>query len=193
MAFDRAARRLAGPLRARRWVCCAIGVSAGLSSCGGRATDGLEPDGTEPGASSSGNEPALVRPIRETCEDNPLLAGCPYANTRGPATPSPGRAESPREQPLYVAAARNVLVSRCGACHGAPLTAAQASAAINYIDDWNQLIAAGLIEKCSPQSSRVIEVMRSGEMPPSSSGVPAVPVAEIEVVAAAIELDCNDE
>jgi mono/diheme cytochrome c family protein len=191
MPCDHRPHRRRGPRLVLRWA-CAIAASLALSSCGGRAADGVEPETSVPGAvTTADDEPTVVRPIRETCDDNPLLAGCPYANTGGTSPPP----RTPREpssdiEPQYVAAARNVLDANCGACHGPELTELQASGAINYIDDWNQLIQAGLIEPCEPESSRIIEVMRTGEMPPARSGQNTVTDADVSVVVVAIELDC---
>jgi mono/diheme cytochrome c family protein len=138
----------------------------------------------------------VVRPVRETCEDNPLLAGCPYAGT-GSGSPPPDQPveipdpmETPEES-LDIAIARNVLLTNCGACHGSALTKDQASGGINYIDIWSELIRAGLIATCS-DNSRIIRVMRRGDMPPPVSGLPAVPDVEIELVARAIDRECVD-
>jgi mono/diheme cytochrome c family protein len=163
-----------------------------LLSCGGRATDGLEPEVSEPGASRvSDDEPTAFGPVRETCDDNPLLAGCPSVNVGGtPLSPPEAPGPAPVYEPQFISLARNVLSANCGACHGATLTEAQASAAINYIDDWGQLIEAGLIDECSPESSRIIEVMRTGEMPPASWEF-SVSDADIDTVAGAIELACR--
>jgi mono/diheme cytochrome c family protein len=129
--------------------------------------------------------------MRETCEDNPLLADCPYSNM-GTPTPAPVEPETiPDDEPQFIAAAQNVLSTNCGGCHGSALTEAQALGAINYIDDWDELIQAGLVEECSPGSSPIIGIMRSGEMPPAASGLNAVSDADISVVANAIELSCR--
>jgi hypothetical protein len=189
---------LGKPPRAR-WLGCAIGVGAGLSSCGGRAADGPGLDDGEPEVSDArdqpgdapSDEPTLIRPRRETCEDNPLLADCPYAGGGNPtSTPAQPVGVPTEDPPLYLAAAQNVLMVYCGACHGPPLTPDQASARINYINDWEQLIRVGLIEECSPERSRIVEVMRTGEMPPPNSGVPAVQEADANVVVQAIEIEC---
>lgn len=192
MPFDRPSLRGRWPALSR--ACCAIAVSAGLSSCGGRAADGLEPEFSDPGVSSpADDEPSRVRPVRETCEDNPLLAGCPFASTGGtspsspPVTPGP----SPANEPQYITRAQNVLSAYCGGCHGDVLTEGQALGGINYINDWDRLIASGLITLCAPESSRVVEVMRTAEMPPLSSGIDPVSDADIAVVEEGIELDCR--
>lgn len=185
--------------------CCAIALWATLSSCGGLAADGLAADGLEPeGSGPSAVEPAdppeIVRPRRETCEDNPLLAECPQPNDvcrenpRSSACSSAPEPDSPdAEEPFVIAAAQNVLSSYCGACHGRALTELQAAASINYIDDWSRLLEAGMIERCSPRRSRIVVVMRSGSMPPAGSGLPPVSDVDIGVVEDAIDFDCNGE
>ncbi len=212
MSFDPPARRL-GVSRgaARLWVCCvvSVSVSCGLSACGGRATDGLHPeangDESTPGDElmpmderERTDDVGLVRPVRETCADNPLLAGCLPAST-GAGSPSrpmvdDGEGEEPLEElPSYVHSAQNVLAAHCAACHGPALTPAQSSAGINYIDDWDRLIEVGLIERCAPARSRVVVLMRTGNMPPAMSGLLPVPEQDIAAVMEAIELDCADE
>ena len=130
--------------------------------------------------------------MRETCADNPLLAGCPSASPA--AVPPPVEVEvEDEEEPQFGLSAENVLASHCGACHGPALTPAQASAGINYIDDWDRLIETGLIERCAPGRSPIVQVMRNGEMPPAGSGLSPVPDRDVEVVMEAIELDCADQ
>jgi hypothetical protein len=186
----------------RDW--CAIGVCAALSACGGRAADGLLPDGSGPTIINvpTANDPprdqqGVFGPRRETCEDNPLLAGCALPvdicrdspQSAGCSAPEP---EPPVDQLLYeVTAAQNVLLVYCGACHGPALTPNQASASFNYVNDWDRLIDVGLIERCSPERSPIIELMRTGDMPPAGSGLPPVSEADINVVEVAINLDCT--
>jgi mono/diheme cytochrome c family protein len=133
-----------------------------------------------------GGEPS-VEPPRETCEDNPLLAGCdlpdqdingdPIAPPEQPAS-DPGDNQDPDNEPsaedLARAAAENVLASNCGQCHGPALTPQQASAGMNYINDIQKLADEGKIIPLNSAGSRVIERMREGSMPPvlgSGSGV----------------------
>jgi mono/diheme cytochrome c family protein len=200
----------------RLWAWCIIGA---LWSCGGLAADGVDPEANGLGGAAVEDGPSLltpvretcednpflagcsgtpspVRPVRETCEDNPLLAGCPGAGTGGnPSSPPEGAEEglAEDEEPAYVAAAQNVLLSHCGACHGPALSEDQASARINYIGDWDQLIGVGFIEECSPEGSLIIEIMRTGQMPPPSSGLSAVQAVDVDVVVEAIALDCRNE
>jgi hypothetical protein len=55
------------------------------------------------------------------------------------------------------------------------------------------MLEDGLIVTCSPERSRIVILMRAGDMPPASSGLPPVPDADIDVVTDAIDLDCSDD
>ena len=88
---------------------------------------------------------------------------------------------------LARAAAENVLQANCGQCHGSSLTPAQAQDGINYIDNIDKLVEAGLIEPLSSASSRISLVMRNGSMPPPSSGFPPITDAEVNIVAQYID------
>jgi hypothetical protein len=176
-------------------------ASAGLMSCGGRAADGPEPEGDEPSESEpTDNPPAMsIGPRRETCADNPLLAECPRAYDDCQDNPLSDRCASapdditPREEPLIVVFAENVLASHCAGCHGPALTESQASASINYITNWDRLIEVGLIRRCSPARSRIIRLMREGDMPPASSSLPPASDGDIALVADAINFGCGGE
>jgi mono/diheme cytochrome c family protein len=137
-------------------------------------------------------EDDVAAPIRETCEDNPLLAGCdlPDEDITGapipdrPADPAPvDPADGPSAEDLARAAAENVLASNCGGCHGPALTPAQASAGMNYIDDIQRLADEGKIIPLNSAGSRVIERMREGSMPPPQSLQDPVSDADINIVA----------
>lgn len=183
----------------RLWVRCAITLSAGLWSCGGRTAEEDEADGSEPSVSEPADTlPTFVRPRRETCADNPLLAECPRAsdpcdeNPSGAGcSPAPVLESSGGKGPDDILAAENVLASYCGACHGSALTEMQASDSINYIDDWSRLLESGLIERCAPERSRIVVVMRTGSMPPASSDIPAVSDPDIGAIVTAIDFDCR--
>jgi hypothetical protein len=190
--------RAARPLARSIWACCAIGLSPALWSCGGLAADGPEPNEIASGVFEPGDAPPqVIRPRRETCADNPLLAECERPddpcrdNPLSSGCSSAPDPDIPPEEPLALAAARNVLLSHCGQCHGPPLTEAQASANINYIDDWSRLLEAGLIERCSPERSFIIALMRAGSMPPAGAGLGFVSDGDIVVIERAIDFDCG--
>jgi mono/diheme cytochrome c family protein len=85
------------------------------------------------------------------------------------------------------AAVENVLLANCGYCHSSVLTPAQAQDGINYINDVDKLVEAGLIDPLSSLTSRIISVMRSGKEPPASSGYPRMTDADIDLVASYID------
>jgi serine/threonine-protein kinase len=128
-----------------------------------------------------------IRP--ETCDDNPLLAGCP-APGGGPAVQQPARPaqQDPgaNETELARAAAENVLAANCGQCHGPALTPQQAQAGMNYIDDIDRLVETGKIVPLNSAGSRIIQRMVRGEMPPVTTGK-TVTEADINTVAQFID------
>src|SRR5690606_30587506 len=145
-----------------------------------------------------------VAPIRETCEDNPLLAGCelPASDINDdpidrPAPPPAGddnnddrnndNIDDDSPAALARAQAENILASRCGSCHGPALTPAQASAGMNYIDNIERLVDEGKIVPLNSAGSRIIERMRNGSMPPAASQLERVPDNEINTVAQFID------
>jgi mono/diheme cytochrome c family protein len=126
--------------------------------------------------------PVDVPPVkRETCADNALLAECAGAAT----TTTPVDVATTQNDPaaLAKAAAENILASNCGQCHGPALTADQAKAGMNYIDDIDQLVKTGKIVPLSSVNSRIVQRMIRGEMPPLNSGLPRVTEADYTVVA----------
>jgi mono/diheme cytochrome c family protein len=170
-----------------------IGFSAALLAlaCGSDDSNNSEPNGT--GATPPPAVPGVVDvdPIEESCTDNPLLAIC-----QEPAAPAPGPAPGPQDRPddigdgeadLARAAAENILASNCGQCHGPALTPEDALAGMNYINDIQQLVDTGKIIPLDSANSRVIQRMVRGEMPPVSSGLPAVTDADINTVAQYID------
>jgi len=126
-----------------------------------------------------------VRPKEETCDDNPLLAGC-TPQTAAPVTPArPNNNQGNggnTEADLAKAAAENVLATNCGQCHGTNLDERSAQAGMNYINDIDKLVETGKIVPLSSATSRVIQRMVRREMPPVSSGLPAVTDADITTV-----------
>jgi mono/diheme cytochrome c family protein len=75
----------------------------------------------------------------------------------------------------------HVLLANCGQCHG-PLAPATNSGGINFIDDLDRLVAAGLIVPLRLASSRIVIVMRDGSMPPPGPGSYPVTEAEMNIV-----------
>jgi mono/diheme cytochrome c family protein len=158
---------------------------------------GSDSGGNNDEGDDTGDEPDVQTPIRETCEDNPLLAGCELPDTdvnNNPITPTTPAQPDPADQPdpgdpaaLARAQAENVLASNCGQCHGPALTPAQASAGMNYINDIDKLVDNGKIIPLSSTKSRIVERMREGSMPPVQSGLPRVSDADINVVAQFID------
>ena len=119
-------------------------------------------------------------PKPETCDDNPLLAGCQAptpATTQRPPTPGGGGDEAQ----LAKAAAENVLASNCGGCHGPALSEKQAQAGMNYIDDIDKLVETGKIVPLNAAGSRIVQRMVKGEMPPVTTGK-TVTEADINIV-----------
>jgi mono/diheme cytochrome c family protein len=154
--------------------------------------------GSDSGNSNDDGEEPEAAPIRETCEDNPLLAGCDLPEEDIDGNPIPDREEpapsqgnDPNDEPsaedLARAAAENVLASNCGGCHGPALTPLQASAGMNYIDDLERLADEGKIIPLNSAGSRVIERMREGSMPPPQSLQDKVSDADINIVAQFID------
>jgi mono/diheme cytochrome c family protein len=152
--------------------------------------------------SGSDGEDDVAAPVRETCEDNPLLAGCDLPEVdnggnpipdRDPPVQTPGDEPADDEEPggspadLARAQAENILASRCGGCHGPNLTPQTASAGMNYIDDIERLVDEGKIQPLNSAGSRVVERMRNGSMPPVQSGQERVPDNEINTVAQFID------
>jgi mono/diheme cytochrome c family protein len=122
-------------------------------------------------------------PKVETCDDNPLLAGCTAPNPTPGGTqmkpPTPGGGGTEAE--LAKAAAENVLAANCGQCHGPALTPQQAQAGMNYINDIDKLVETGKIVPLNAAGSRIIQRMVKGEMPPVSTGR-TVTEADINIV-----------
>jgi mono/diheme cytochrome c family protein len=143
----------------------------------------------------------------ETCDDNPLLAGCQAPTTAGNSGGTAGNAMKPPvgdEAALAKAAAENVLAANCGQCHGPALTPQQAQAGMNYINDIDKLVETGKIVPLNAAGSRIIQRMVKGEMPPVSTGR-TVTEADINIVSEYINnprfwpdfagkiVDCSDK
>ena len=166
-----------------RWAACSfLGVA-----CAGTETDA---------ADETARNPAPPDIVRETCDDNPLLAGCrppnppstPAPSPRDPSTPRPPSQPQPgSELELARAAAENVLRANCGQCHGPALSRAAARAGMNYIDDIDALVDAGQITPLSSANSPVVRRMRDGSMPPLGTNGPRPSSREIDAVAELID------
>jgi serine/threonine-protein kinase len=156
-------------------------------ACGSDDNNNDEKTDTGGGTVVQNPPPVDIRP--ETCDDNPLLAGCP-APGGGPAVQQPARPaqQDPgaNETELARAAAENVLAANCGQCHGPALTPQQAQAGMNYIDDIDRLVETGKIVPLNSAGSRIIQRMVRGEMPPVTTGK-TVTEADINTVAQFID------
>jgi len=187
-----------------------IGISAALLAlaCGSDSNNG---GGTnvDPNAGNGGGDvtPPPSQPVRETCDDNQFLAGCPGATPAPDPTPVGTGGVQAAPPPvgsaadLAKAAAENVLLTECGTCHGTNLTPEAARAGMNYINDIDKLVDEGKIKPLDADNSLIIQRMRKGEMPPAGEGYAPVPDAQIEVVAQYInnpqfwdikQADCSD-
>lgn len=196
-----------------------IGFSAAVLALACGSDSGSSDDPEESNAGGGEVQDVTPRaPERETCADNPLLAGCgddPNGEVDGADPvdqPAPGPAvggndDEEESDPVRLAraAAENVLNSNCGQCHGTQLAPGQESGGMNYINDIDQLVENGKIQPLNSGASRVIQRMRDGSMPPPSAQLPRVTAADIDTVAqfidnprfwpdlAAAEGDCTDQ
>jgi len=157
-----------------------IGFSAALLAlaCGSDDNNNGNGDDKGTGVTTTPPGPVDIAPVKETCADNPLLAGCQ------PAAPGPvGGAKPPvnDEAALAKAAAENVLASNCGQCHGPQLLVKDAQAGMNYINDIDELVKTGKIVPLDAAGSRIIQRMVKGEMPPFTTGR-TVTTADINIV-----------
>jgi mono/diheme cytochrome c family protein len=153
-----------------------FGITTAVLALACGSSDGNNSDG------STLKAPVDVPPVkRETCADNPLLAGCPSAGATTPVVDTSVANSDPAA--LARASAENVLASNCGQCHGPALTQDQAKAGMNYINDIDKLVSTGKIVPLNSAGSLVVQRMIRGEMPPLSSGLPRVTEADYTVVA----------
>jgi len=159
--------------RARRVVGLALTFS--VLGCGGKVEEDAKP------AEPSYSAPRATPP-------SPPTAATPTQPQVAPVPPRVAPPEPPRPAPeppwndLAKAAAENVLAANCGQCHGPFLTPAQAQDGINFIDNIDALVYAGLILPLNSAASRVVVVMQTGSMPPPASGQPPVTEADIKTV-----------
>jgi mono/diheme cytochrome c family protein len=189
-----------------------IGFSTAVLAlaCGGSDSGGDDNNDPAPTAGEEVTDVPVTAP-RETCDDNPLLAGCVLpendqaGNPIDQPDPTPPPAGGNRPVDLARAGATNVLASNCGQCHGPALTPLQASAGMNYIQDMDKLAENGKLIPGNSAGSRIIQRMKDGSMPPLTSGKAKVSDADIDVVAQFIDnpsfwpdadinpVDCTDQ
>jgi hypothetical protein len=168
----------------QRWLGLGLGLAA--LACGA-------------GPDDAGSPSVPVTPIVQPA---PTSAGAPCDSPAGDCA-QPDAVEAPTSGPRGVddetrvdtaeahalarARVESILESNCGACHGHVLTVEDASGGINYIDELELLTDNGLVAPLSSADSRVIQVIRSGEMPPPGSGPPPVSDEEIDFIAGYID------
>lgn len=169
------------------------GMSEGSGGeCNPFVGNGCEmPVGCDPSSSPQCQPPTAGTrgvPARvDDCLRNPLILDC---DTPVRPDPPPDTDVPPENQ--LVATAENVLAANCGQCHGpSELFPDGGAGGLTDIQDLNKLIENGYVVDCSAESSRIIQVMRSGSMPPPNSGLPQVHPADIDIVAQAIEWGCT--
>jgi mono/diheme cytochrome c family protein len=184
-------------------------VAALALACGSsdKNNDGDGSKGTDVVNGGGSDIPPAPTVKVETCDDNPLLAGCQAPTPAGNAGGTAGNAMKPPvgdEAALAKAAAENVLAANCGQCHGPALTPQQAQAGMNYINDIDKLVETGKIVPLNAAGSRIIQRMVKGEMPPVSTGR-TVTEADINIVSEYINnprfwpdfagkiVDCSDK
>lgn len=122
------------------------------------------------------NLPANIDP----CDANPPLAQC----SRQLVEP-----ELPTD-PLFflVDEAENILGALCGRCHGSQFATPQkAEGSINFIDNMEELLDAGLAIGGDSQRSIIIRLMRNGTMPPDLPNVAQPSNADTDAVAAYLD------
>jgi hypothetical protein len=205
--------------------CCLAGLL--LGGCGGKAsseTAAPQPNrGTTPPAFGSNRPPTatpsfprtetcddnpLLAGCQETCDDNPLLAGCPQAmqppgfSGRQPMPPPPAQNMPPtrlRDTPGISSARRIELIldEDCGMCHGNDARNACSSPSIEcfgltFFDDLPRLIEAGQILPCNWSASKLARRIADGSMPPPIAGLPPMSAADQREVGAFVDGVCDE-
>jgi len=178
-----------------------LGLAAWAALACGSGSDGDAPPSVAPPVES---DPI---PAGDACTSNAPAADCANSDPdeASPSSPSESDDETSVDASEDWAVARSrvesILATHCGACHGHLLTVEDASGGINFIDELDALTENGLLMPLSSANSRILQVMRSGEMPPPGSGPPPVSEVELEFVAAYIDNPsywtlpppCNDQ
>jgi hypothetical protein len=184
-----------GPERAGPWLALALLAA----SCGGKAeSPGVSfttPAAGRPGQPAPGTSPNRVPLPRETCDDNPLLAGCQQ--------PAPVPAPIPAAEPVTprldldglapVERAEAILDTRCGSCHGPadPLSCGVCDG-LRDIGDLGKMIDSGQILPCNWRGSPIARRISRGDMPPASSNQPAPTRQEIALLTSFVNGLCDD-
>jgi len=159
-----------------------LALLAGVLGCGARAGSDMAPDpAPAPLYIPSFPPPSASAPARPE--------PAPAAAARQTPPPSPpqgsGSGDTGTETNLgdrAVDGVENILSSNCGSCHG-PAAPVAGSAGIRFIDDVDQLVAAGLILPLNSVLSPIIRVsVQGGSMPPPSSGVPQISEPDLDFI-----------
>jgi hypothetical protein len=88
--------------------------------------------------------------------------------------------------------ALNILSSYCAACHSPTADTPSAVGPANVLDI-ERMIDEGYLVDCSADSSEIVRVMRSKEMPPPDELRYGVTLPDLEQVTEYIEFMCSDE
>jgi mono/diheme cytochrome c family protein len=129
----------------------------------------------------------------------PSQSAAPGLATTGPVSTFPATSAAPpsycttppdpNTSELLKDQGENIVSAYCGSCHGAQLDD-EGAGGVSYINDFARLSAQGLLVPCDPERSPIIQVMRSGAMPPPSSGLPPACPWEIDLVVAELAFFC---
>jgi hypothetical protein len=186
-------------------------LACAAAGCGGKAVDAAPP-GASGGAAAYGpgpipagtsalppgaNPDAPLRgiPPPETCDDNPLLAGCRIS---APAA-SPALAASPSAPPAAnanvaaVVGVETVLGERCGSCHGGEPSVERCGTCdgLYYVENLRRLIQAGQVTPCSWQGSSLYQRIQDGSMPPPGSSATRLTSRELALVGNFVDGLCS--
>jgi mono/diheme cytochrome c family protein len=186
-----------GTLQASSRALCAALLAMGCGGSNNATKSVYSPETSSNCSAQPTAAPGVVkspRPVAETCADNLLLAGClpstppPIRGSAGldPNTPIAPSLIASGAAALAKAAAENVLAANCGQCHG-PTPPGREGGGMDYINDIDRLVGNSKIIPLDSAGSRVIQRMTKGEMPPPSSGLPAVTEADINTLAQFID------
>jgi hypothetical protein len=169
-----------GTYRAQR--ATGLVLLAGAFGCGGRAgSDRATPD-PAPAASGTTSTP----PETSAGSPRPAPLDPPEASSSPAAPPTPAEDTDLDEIVDFVAPIDLVLRAHCGSCHGSSAPV-EGSGGIRFMDDVDQLVAAGLIVPLNSAASRIVQVSVLGSMPPPSSGLARMPEADLQVIVSFID------